>query len=76
MLVFRATVRRLGPKWVKLGHKWVKSGSNMGQILVTWVARVMFMGLWVMWVLSIMWTTGQVNLCKRAIGATRFYFGL
>ncbi len=73
MQVFSATVDQLGPKWVKPHHKWVKTGSNMGQMLVMWVAQVMLKGLWVMWVLWVTWSTGQVNLCQMAIGATRFY---
>ena len=69
MQVFSATVGRLGPKWVKPCHKWVKTGSNVGQKWVTWVTQVMSMGLWVMWILR---CTGQVNMCKMAIGATGF----
>ncbi len=63
------------PQWVSWdlnGSNQVITGSNMGQMWVTFVAWVMFVGPWVMWVLRAMWVTGQVDLCKMAIGATGF----
>ena len=59
--------------WVKPGHNQVKNGSNMGQRRVTWVTRVMSMGLWVMRVLRVTWATGQVKYVKWLLGLLDFY---
>ncbi len=72
MQVFSSTVGWLRPSGSNPGHKWVKTGSNMDHMWVMWVAWVMLKGLWVKWVLWITWATGQVNLYKMAVGATRF----
>ena len=60
-------------KCVKNKSNQVKIGSSMGQTWVTWVTWAMLKGLWVLWVLWVTWTTGQVDLCKMAIGATGSY---
>ena len=68
------------PQWVswvyngqtgsQSSHKWVTCGSQVGHVgcpghVDGSVGHVGPMGL--------VWDTGQVNLCLKSIGATRFY---